>query len=642
MTTYDWLIVFLLTAIVLIIALSLRRYVRDVASYLAAGRTAGRYLGVIAGGAAGMCAITILGFFQMYYETGFATYWWGLVSMPVNVAVALTGWGVYRLRQTRVLTIAELLERRYSRRFRIFCGFLSFLAGIINFGIFPICGARFLVYFAGLPETFHIAGLTVSTLFLTMLVLVGVSLVICLAGGQVASIVTDFMQGVLMNGVLMLVAFAILRRLPWPELVRGFLAAPHAEHMLHPFRLPASHQYNFLFLLSSYFFIVYNVLSWTPSAVQNCSAKSAYEARMMAILNVFKGAGMLIGIPLMAFAAFAILHHAGYTAIAERARGVLATISDEPTRSQMTVPVVMRFLLPTGLLGALATLVIFAFISTHDTYLLTWGSVLIQDVIVPLLGRPLSPRAHLLALRVAAIGVGVFILLFSWFFRQTEHILMFMNVTGAIYTGGAGAVILGALYWRRGSTRAAWTAMLLAATLSLFGVLYKPYLHPWLLTILTTFPAPPSLRTLLDTLARITGNTWAFTASLAALATYIIVSLLDPSPRAHLLFTQPLDDELALQSRGDRWLFRIVVAYAAIYMVFFLIVTVYNLLHHVDTAAWIAYWRLNTYLSLVLGSLVSVWFTLGGIRDLIRLLRDLRAYHADVSDDGFVREANAS
>jgi hypothetical protein len=32
-----------------------------------------------------------------------------------------------------------------------------------------------------------------------------------------------------------------------------------------------------------------------------------------------------------------------------------------------------------------------------------------------------------------------------------------------------------------------------------------------------------------------------------------------------------------------------------------------------------------------------VWFTIGGIRDYLRLRRDLRNFQADTSDDGIVR-----
>ena len=36
---------------------------------------------------------------------------------------------------------------------------------------------------------------------------------------------------------------------------------------------------------------------------------------------------------------------------------------------------------------------------------------------------------------------------------------MFLALTGAIFVGGAGSAIIGGLYWKRGTTAAAWTAM---------------------------------------------------------------------------------------------------------------------------------------------------------------------------------------
>ena len=67
--------------------------------------------------------------------------------MPTTLIIALSGFVSYRFRQTRAMTIAEFLEIRYSRRFRIFMGCLAFTAGIINFGIFPAVGARFFIHY---------------------------------------------------------------------------------------------------------------------------------------------------------------------------------------------------------------------------------------------------------------------------------------------------------------------------------------------------------------------------------------------------------------------------------------------------------------------------------------------------------------
>ncbi len=70
---------------------------------------------------------------------------------------------IYRFRETGALTLAQFFEIRYSKRFRIFTGFLGFAAGIANFGIIPVVGARFMTYFLGLPQTIHVFGWEVAT-----------------------------------------------------------------------------------------------------------------------------------------------------------------------------------------------------------------------------------------------------------------------------------------------------------------------------------------------------------------------------------------------------------------------------------------------------------------------------------------------
>ena len=79
------------------------------------------------------------------------------------------------LASQRAMTLAQFLEMRYSRRFRLFMGGLAFLSGILNYGIFPAISARFFIYFLDLPTTVSIAGMHVSTLALIMGLITGAS-----------------------------------------------------------------------------------------------------------------------------------------------------------------------------------------------------------------------------------------------------------------------------------------------------------------------------------------------------------------------------------------------------------------------------------------------------------------------------------
>ncbi|MEM6852858.1 MAG: hypothetical protein AAF593_00435 [Planctomycetota bacterium] len=94
-------------------------------------------------------------------------------------------------------------------------------------------------------------------------------------------------------------------------------------------------------------------------------------------------------------------------------------------------------------------------------------------------GQPrLGPDAHLKKLRWAVVGVAAFAWCFSMVFPLQEYISMYFQITGAIFTGGAGAVLIGGLYWRRGNTSAAWSAMIAGSTLTVLGVVLIDIVWP--------------------------------------------------------------------------------------------------------------------------------------------------------------------
>lgn len=148
----DWAIIGTMLAFMVGIAIRTKLLNRSVADFLATNRCAGRYLLTMADGMAGLGAITIAANFEKFYASGFAGVRWGQILAPLTLILALSGFVIYRYRETRVLTMAQFFEVRYSRRFRIFAGMLAFLLGILNYGIFPAVTARFLIYFCGLPR----------------------------------------------------------------------------------------------------------------------------------------------------------------------------------------------------------------------------------------------------------------------------------------------------------------------------------------------------------------------------------------------------------------------------------------------------------------------------------------------------------
>ena len=49
---------------------------------------------------------------QVFANSGFALSWWGWLSIPVTILIGISGWVVYRFRETRALTLAQWVTFR--------------------------------------------------------------------------------------------------------------------------------------------------------------------------------------------------------------------------------------------------------------------------------------------------------------------------------------------------------------------------------------------------------------------------------------------------------------------------------------------------------------------------------------------------
>jgi SSS family solute:Na+ symporter len=70
-------IILVILVVILGFALYTRRYTKSVADFLSANRCAGRYLLTIAGGMAGIGAISIVAQWEQFYQAGFTAMFWG-------------------------------------------------------------------------------------------------------------------------------------------------------------------------------------------------------------------------------------------------------------------------------------------------------------------------------------------------------------------------------------------------------------------------------------------------------------------------------------------------------------------------------------------------------------------------------------
>ncbi|MFA7231818.1 MAG: hypothetical protein WC071_11160, partial [Victivallaceae bacterium] len=211
----DWILVFIPLSIVLFIGFKTQKYVKGVSDFLSAGRVAGRYVVAVSNGEAAMGLISLVAMFEMYYHSGFAFSFWNGINAPIGIFLALSGYCIYRFRETRSMTLGQFFEIRYSKAFRIFAGTLQSISGVINYAIFPAVGGRFLVYYLDLPVVTNIFGLEFPTFALMMMAFLSVAVTIIMFGGQVTIMVTDCVQGILSYPMYLLVVIFILYKFSW-------------------------------------------------------------------------------------------------------------------------------------------------------------------------------------------------------------------------------------------------------------------------------------------------------------------------------------------------------------------------------------------------------------------------------------------
>ncbi|UCD28458.1 MAG: sodium:solute symporter [Planctomycetota bacterium] len=664
----DWSIVLALLAFMVVVILATRHNMRGVADFLAAGRCGGRYLLCISEGIAGLGAVTLLAFWQQYTKTGFTGIWWSLPNWPLLFVLALSGWVLYRYRQTRALTLAQFFEMRYSRRFRIFAGMVAFASGIINYGVFPYLNARLFIYFCGLPETFTLAGFNVDTFTLVMLVLLSLALYFTFMGGQIAIMLTNFMQGIFCMTILLVVCLVLFNHIGWNHISEVVAMAPEDQSLANPFKISKTEGFNMWFFLIQYFIWFYCWKAWQGTQGYYVAAKTPHEARMSQILGTWRYFAQEMIVPIFAICAIAVLFHPDFAQQAAGVKEVLAGFDDKG-QSEMTVPLVLGRILPIGLMGALTAVMVAAAVSTDESYLHSWGSIFIQDVLMPLRGKPLSPEKHLLYLRYSICGVALFAFCFSMVFTLEDYIRMFFAVTGAIYLGGAGCCVIGGLYTRRGTTAGAWGAMITGIVVASTALITNQIanadpeaggLRAWLQ--LTLYHSEV-LKKGIVYLGGIDGQVMTFVSAMCAIPVYFMMSIVFGARKFDLdrmlhRGKYAVADDVA---EGDAtatarwkwlgindsftWWDKVIyigsVVWVLLWGVVFAVGIFYHYaIHEISDEAWMSFWHFIIWMSIVLGVVTTLWFLIGGLRDLKIMFELLRTRARDHTDDGTVYEGD--
>jgi len=342
-----------------------------------------------------------------------------------------------------VMTIPEFYDRRFGRGVRVFGGLILAAAGILNMGLFLKAGALFVTGLVGIDDPDFLN--TLMTVLLALVILYTV------LGGMVSVVITDYIQFVVLSVGLLAAVALTLHHVGWDNIVETTIQIRQAPGV-NPFHPEAGGP---LYVVWMVFLGLVGCAVWQTAVMRACAAK---DVKTVKRLYAWSSVGFLVrflipyflGIGAMVF----LWHHA-------EAKSYFfgPQAAEHAERSLKAMPVFLSQILPAGLIGLIAAGMLAAFMSTHDSYLLCWSSVLVQDVIAPLCRKGLSVKWRLLLARVLIVLIGGFLLVWGLYYPLLEDLWDYMAITGALYFTGAMVLLVLGLYWKRTSKVGAYLGL---------------------------------------------------------------------------------------------------------------------------------------------------------------------------------------
>tara|TARA_B000000477_G_scaffold123933_1_gene130336 strand:- start:311 stop:1711 length:1401 start_codon:yes stop_codon:yes gene_type:complete len=387
---------------------------------------------------------TELGLITVMYnaQTGalqyFSAFHIGLFGFLVTLVVGLSGFVVTRLRDMNIKSIPEFYAKRFSQRTRIVGAMLLVIGGLLNMGIFLNVGAKFIQAIFGF-ETGD------QSLKLIMILLLIIVLLYTMMGGMLSVIVTDYFQFIVLSiGLLFCVFYSILN-LGWNNI---FVSIEQiSKEPYNPF-ISKGNSYIFWQIILAFV----SAVVWPTAITRALTMDSSKTVKKQ---YIWSSISFLIRFLIPSFLGIcAFIYYQD-------------KISDIDTL--MLMPLFLSEILPVGLLGLVVAGMLSAFMSTHDSYLLCWSTIITNDIIEPLSKRKLPSNIKINISRFIIFILGLYILYWGLFYEGNDSIWSYLGITGAIYFSGAIVVLIAGIYWKKASEIGA-IAALFGGLIALIGL----------------------------------------------------------------------------------------------------------------------------------------------------------------------------
>jgi len=433
LTLLDGSIVAIYLLFTFVVGVAIRKYVSRVEDFLVARREMDVYLGIASLAATEFGIVTCMYTAQNGFDKGFAGAVPGLLTFAAMFLVGYTGFCVKPLRDSGVMTIPELFEKKYGPRVRWAAGVVIVLGGLLNMGVFLRTGGEFLVSVSGLDAGY------LEVMMTTLLVGVAIYTIL---GGMLSVLVTDYLQFIVMSAGLIITTFLILGKVGWGTLV-DTVETHHGAGGFNPF----------LNETMGWSYVIFNALLNTAAVL----TWQTQIARVLAAKDSRTGRRVYTGTSFFFVARFLIPGIWGIAALA------LLTPEQVGENTLLAMPKMLGLIVPAGLMGLLIAAMLAADMSTDSSYMLTWGSVIYNDILAPFRKTKWSEKKGLLWNRAIVALIGVFLLIYGLWYRIEGDLWTYLGITGTIYLSSMSVLLIACCYWRRANSWGAAAAIVFGA-----------------------------------------------------------------------------------------------------------------------------------------------------------------------------------
>lgn len=423
--------------------IGVRRYVGKVEHFLVAGREMNLYLGIASLAATEFGIVTCMYTAQNGFEKGFAGATPGLLQAVAMFVIGITGFCVKPLRDSGVMTIPELFEKRFGTKVRWLAGVVIVLGGLLNMGVFLRTGGEFLLLVCGFDST-YITGTHYLEIVMTVLLLSVMFYTVL--GGMLSVLVTDFLQFIVMSAGLLIVTVLIFKEVGWTKMMDA-VQTHYGAGGFNPFANPDM----------GVSYVVFNLLlqtaatlTWQTTIQRVLAAKDTDTGRRVYTRTAFFFVCRFMIPALWGVAALAML-------VPEQYGG----------NTLYAMPVFLGQFLPIGVMGILIAAMLAADMSTDSSYMIAWAGVIYNDILAPFRRRVHTEQQGLFWSRFIVACIGVFLMFWGLWYKLEGDLWTYLGVTGTIYLSSMSTLLIACCYWKRANDWGAFGAIFAGAAIPL-------------------------------------------------------------------------------------------------------------------------------------------------------------------------------